>query len=110
MAQAIQQELATVFLRGMNDPRVAAITITKVEVTPDLKQAVVFYDTVREEDAKAATGLNSARGFLRSHLARVLNLRYAPELVFKRDLGVLHQARIEELLREDKERVEPAPE
>ncbi|MDA8165496.1 MAG: 30S ribosome-binding factor RbfA [Desulfobacteraceae bacterium] len=110
VAQAIQEELATLFLRGIKDPRVAVITITKVEVSPDLRQAVIFYDTAREEASEAAAGLSSAKGFIRSHLAGALNLRLTPELVFKRDVGALNQARIEELLREDEERDEPAAE
>jgi ribosome-binding factor A len=108
VAQAIQQELAVLFLRGINDPLVGAVTITAVEVTPDLRRAVVFYDTPDEEAEQAAAGLNRAKGYMRSYLAGQLNLRSVPELAFKRDVGAANQARIEELLREGEERDEPA--
>lgn len=107
VAQAIQQELAVLFLRGINDPLVGSVTITGVEVSPDLRQAVVLYHTPAEEAKQAAAGLNRAKGYMRSYLAGQLNLRAVPDLVFKRDVGAANQARIEELLREDRERDEP---
>ncbi|MEJ2033326.1 MAG: 30S ribosome-binding factor RbfA [Deltaproteobacteria bacterium] len=106
VAQAVQHELAVLFLQGIKDPRIGAVTITKVEVSADLRRALIFYDAVEEEAEQAAAGLESAKGFIRSHLARELNLRYAPELVFRLDAGAANQARIEELLREDRERDE----
>lgn len=108
VAQAIQQELAILFLQGIKDPRIGAVTITRVEVSADLRRAMIFFDTSREGGGQAAAGLESAKGFIRSHLARELNLRYAPELVFKRDIGAANRDRIEELLRRDGERDEPA--
>ena len=110
VAQAIQQELALLFLRGLKDPRLQQATITEVEVTPDLRRAVVYYDTPEAEAEAVAAGLGKARGYIRSQLAQVLNLRYMPELVFKRDLAGLRQARIESLLREEEEERGPSSE
>lgn len=110
VAQAIQQELAVLFLREVKDPLVQQVTITGVEVTPDLRRAVIYYDSPEKVAAKAAAGLERVRGYARSHLAQVLQLRFVPELVFKRDLGAANQARIEKLLREDQEQNGPSPE
>jgi ribosome-binding factor A len=69
---------------------------------------VVLYHTPAGEAKQAAAGLNRAKGYMRSYLAAQLNLRAVPDLVFKHDIGAANQARIEELLREDGERDEPA--
>jgi ribosome-binding factor A len=115
VAHAIQQEIAVLLLRGLNDPRLLQLAITEVEVTPDLRRAIIYYDTSEEAARQVAAGLEKAKGYIRSHLAQQLKLRYMPELEFKKDIGVANLARIEKLLREDGnqedgDRDEPAPE
>jgi ribosome-binding factor A len=110
VAQAIQQELALLFLRDVKDPLVQQVTITTVEVTPDLRRAIILYDSPEKEAARAAAGLERVKGYARSHLAQALQLRCVPELVFKRDAGPAIQARIENLLRADQEQDEPPTE
>jgi ribosome-binding factor A len=101
VAHAIQQEIAVLLLRGLNDPRLLQLTITEVEVTPDLRRAIIYYDTPEEGARQTAAGLEKAKGYIRSHLAQQLQLRYMPELVFKKDIGAVNLARIEKLLREN---------
>jgi ribosome-binding factor A len=72
-------------IRNVKDPRVSPFTsILECEVAPDLKTCKIFVSVLgSEEDAKQTLeGLNSAKGFIRSELARDVNLRITPELRF----------------------------
>lgn len=76
------------------------MTVTGAEVTPDLRHARVYVSVLGSEMEKQATfdGLNSIASHLRSHLARGLRLRVAPEIQFREDDTVARAARIESLL------------
>lgn len=100
VAYAIRDELSMLFLQKVNDHRLAQVTITKVEATPDLKTAFVYFGCPQGQEKTVEAGLSSSRGFLRSHLAKALNLRHMPELQFKHDLGAVRQAEMDQLLRE----------
>ena len=92
-------------LEGLKEPRLLSVTVTRVSMTDDLKQAIIYYSvkgTPRQEK-EAAQGWERARGFIRSHLAKKLQLRYAPQPVFKLDRSVARQERIEQLLAEIKD-------
>jgi len=97
-------EEAAQIIREIKDPRVASamITITGADVTADLKYAKLFYSVFtsdEEEKKEIAKGLKSAAPFMRSQLARRLNLRITPEITFVEDKGVQHGAKIAELLK-----------
>jgi len=97
-------EEAAQIIREIKDPRVAyaMITITGADVTADLKYAKLFYSIFssdEEEKKEIAKGLKSAAPFMRSQLARRLNLRITPEITFVEDKGVQHGAKIAELLK-----------
>ena len=97
--EEVQRELSAL-LREVKDPRVGGlISITNVEVTPDLKFAKV-YVSVLEEDKAADTlkGLKSAAGFLRHELGARLNLRHTPQLQFVPDDSIADGAHIFDLL------------
>jgi ribosome-binding factor A len=100
VAEAIQEEIATLLIREIKDPRVAMAAITSVTVSPDLRQARVMFSCAREEVERVAAGLKSSKGFIRSHLARQLGLRCVPDLDFRHDQSVEHQLEIEMLLKE----------
>ena len=104
----VQKELASL-IRNLKDPRVqdTMISITHVEVTPDLRYAKVYASFLQEEKAaEALKGLKSASGFLRRELGRSLQLRYTPELQFIGDDSIQQGAHILEVLR-DPTRVKP---
>ena len=73
----------------VTDPRVDFVTLTRVDVAPDLSHAVLFWSTVPgrngQELGEVAKGLASASGFVRRQLARCLSLRRMPELRFRHD-------------------------
>jgi ribosome-binding factor A len=97
--------VATLFVTKVKDPRLNSITVTRAEVSPDLKKAKVFFSVlggVKERKA-AETALKKATGFIRSKVGENLELRTTPEIVFIFDKNPAHAQRIFELLAEDKE-------
>ena len=111
VAEAIKNELTVLLLRDVADPRLSGVAITRVIVTPDLKQAKVYYTVPSGTDkGPAGKGMNRARGFFRSHLAKVLDMRYTPELLFYFDELNEEVRRIDDLFRQiDKERSNGQP-
>ncbi|HEX5437560.1 MAG TPA: 30S ribosome-binding factor RbfA [Gemmatimonadaceae bacterium] len=103
VAEAIREEVATVLTDGVKDPRVVGlVTVTGVDVTPDLRYARVYVSVMGTEDERKTTfeGLTSLAPHLRSRLAKTLRLRFAPELEFRNDPTPERAARIETLLAE----------
>jgi ribosome-binding factor A len=96
----IRAELSDLLLREVKDPRVKLASITEVDVTSDLRRAVVKVSALGEEEQRLETveALRHARGFLRTELAHRLRLRVTPELIFELDRGAEHSQRISELL------------
>lgn len=100
VAEAIRNELSILLLQRVRDPRLRGVTITLVEVTADIKLARIYYTVTRADDAvQAGKGLARAKGFFRSRIAKVLNLRYTPELMFYYDAALEETERLEELFR-----------
>jgi ribosome-binding factor A len=108
VADMIKNEVALLLLRKVKDPRLIHVSIVAVEVTRDLRKAIVFYSVLGDEQQvkSAAEGLARAKGFIRSHLARELGMRATPDLVFKLDLSMVHQQDMERLLKEIKKDAE----
>ncbi len=98
--EAVATEL-TAILRTVKDPRVsrAFISITGAQVSRDLSQAVVYY-SVLGPDTEVEAGIRSASGFLRGELARRLNLRVTPKLLFRREHGAEKAMDIAKILKE----------
>ncbi len=111
IADAIRNEVATLLLRQIKDPRVQHVTITEVRVTDDLRTAFIHFSIFGNDTTvpKAEQGLDSAKGFIRSHLAKTLGLRYVPQLIFKHDLSQVRQAELEKLLQEIRDENGPTP-
>jgi ribosome-binding factor A len=86
----------------LKDPRIGFVTVTRVEVSPDLRRAVVLYTVLGEEAERKATdaGLRSARPYLRGVLGNQVRMKFLPELEFREDEGPARAERIEELLKE----------
>lgn len=102
VAEAIKVELMDLLRNEVKDPRVGFVSIVRVEVSGDLRHARVFYSVLGDDEAVASSeaGLTKAAGFLRSQVAGRLNLRHAPELVFRLDDSIAQGARIASLLNE----------
>jgi len=105
MQELIKQEISTMLIRDVKDPRVKGVTVTSVEVSGDLSYAKIYvslYGSEKEQD-EAWKGLNSALGFLRSEIAKRVSLRVAPILSFHKDTSIAYGSHIEELLHKIKE-------
>jgi ribosome-binding factor A len=102
VADAIQEEIARLLLREIKDPRVGMITLTGVRVSADLRHARVLFSVFGEAERReeALAGLRSASGFVRTQLARRLNLRVVPEIVFEADTSLEEAQRVSRLLKE----------
>ncbi len=97
----IRAELSDLLLRHVRDPRVRLVSVTDVEVSPDLRHAVVKVSVLGEEEQRLETveALRHARGYLRTELARRLRMmRVTPELIFELDRGAEYSQRISEIL------------
>src|SRR5665213_3614572 len=101
VAEAIREEVATFLAVDVKDPRVnGLVTVTGCEITRDLRHAKVYVSIMGTDTERAATmdGLASVATHLRSRVGRALQLRLAPEIVFKADDSIARATRIEDLL------------
>ncbi len=89
LGDQIQRELSDLLQRELRDPRVGMVTITSVDVSPDLSHAKIFFTLLEKNDlSKTLEGLKRSAGFLRSQLARRFMMYTTPELRFVYDESV----------------------
>lgn len=102
VADAIRNELAVLLLQRSGDPRLRDVLISRVTLSDDLRQARIYYSILcdREKIDEVRKALERATGFMRSHLAKTINLRFTPELRFWYDEGAEKVAEVEQLLAE----------
>jgi len=102
VADQLRSELALMLSREVHDPGVGFVTLTRVQVSPDLQQARVMYTALGDDKSRANTAraLQRAVPFLRRQLGARLRLKRAPELKFVYDESVAGQDRIEQILHE----------
>lgn len=111
VAQLLQEEISRLLLRGLKDPRLTGlITVTGAKLSPDLKEAVIYYSVFGTDAQRKETqaGLTAAAPFLQRESGRSLKLRYSPHLRFVFDESIERGDRIEQLLREAKAMPGPA--
>ena len=98
--ELLLEEISKLVQSGLKDPRIGFTTITKVEVSDNLKHAKIFVSVMGSEQEKSDTlnGLRNAKGFIRSILGKNLYLRYLPELDFRRDDNADHVEKISRIL------------
>jgi len=101
IAEQLRAEIARALRAEIDDPRIGLVTLTRVDVAPDLSHALVFWSTLAPDSdySEAEDGLESAAPFLRKILARTLPLRRAPELRFRHDPSLEQGAEMIALLR-----------
>ena len=102
VAEAIRKEASLIIHDELKDPRIGFVTVTRVELTHDLRSAKIFYSVLGNEEAykKTKLALDSALGFVRSLIAERIKLRFAPEIAFYEDRSTEYSVRIEEVLNE----------
>jgi len=103
----IREEVSQILIKGLKDPRIGFVTITKVAVSDDLRMAKIYYSVFGKEKEKEESyrGLESAKGYIKRELGRRVRLKYMPEITFIFDESLEYGSHIEELLRglKDKE-------
>lgn len=91
-------------LERLSDPRLELVTITGVDVSPDLRHASVFYAALDAPPDDTLAALRAAAPHLRGVLGRQVRLKYLPELEFREDPAIVSGRRVEEILRDLHER------
>jgi ribosome-binding factor A len=109
VADQIRAEVSSIIARDLQDPGIGFITITRVQVSPDLQHARVYYTTLGDRAARTNTAraLERAGSFMRRQIGQRLRLRRAPELEFVFDESIAHQDRVEQLLQELRDKETP---
>ena len=111
VSAALKREIGVIIHEELNDPRRGFITITRVELTQDLRYAKVFFSVLgkEEERQKSTEALDSALGFIRRLIAQRIKLRFVPEISFHEDRSAEYSIQIQEALDKIKELNEPRP-
>jgi ribosome-binding factor A len=102
VARAIQQAVSEIVVLELKDPRAGFVTITRVEPTPDLREAKVYFSVMGEEaeQRRVAQCLRHARGFIQREVAERLPMRFCPHLILTEDVGYKMSLEVTRLLAE----------
>ena len=97
-----RKELSQIIGYELKNPNITGlISVTKVKVTKDLKHAKVYVSIMNSKNIKETMeGLKKSSGFIRSELAKRINLRNTPELTFEIDDSIEYGAKIDSILKE----------
>jgi ribosome-binding factor A len=101
-AEAIREVVSMAILTDLRDPRIEGVTVTYVEVSPDMRQAKVHVSIMGSEAQQKLClhGLQSSAGYLQSKISDRIDTRYTPRLQFMLDEGVKKSLAISRMLRE----------
>ena len=99
-AEAVREVVSMAILADLKDPRVQNVTVTHVEVSPDMRQAKVYVSVMGDEKAQQLSlhGLQSSAGYLQQKIAKRIDTRYTPRIMFELDMGVKKSIAIARLL------------
>jgi len=101
-AEAIREVVSMAILTELRDPRIRDVTVTYVEVSPDMRHAKVHVSVMGDEAKQdlSLRGLQSAAGFLQQKVAKRIDTRYTPRIRFVLDQGVKHSIEVTRILGE----------
>lgn len=101
VSDLLREEIADIIFFKLKDPRIGFLTVTGVDVTDDIKIAVVHVSVLKTEEREATLEiLNSARSFIRAELSKRLKMNFIPTIDFRLDTSAEYGSRIEQLLNE----------
>lgn len=102
VGELLKEELTDIIRREVKDPRVGFMSITNVDVTPDLRSARVFVSVLGTDEERSNTldALRSAAKFIRFHLKPRLRMRQIPDLEFRDDRSMEYAEQISATLRQ----------
>lgn len=109
VADFLRDEISEIIRREMRDPRLGFVSITRVEVSPDLRYAKVFASVYGSEEEQTATidALNGATGFIRRLLKPRMRTRHIPELTFRLDRSLEYAEQVTRTLNMLREQLHP---
>ena len=103
----IREEVADIMMYRLKDPRIGFVTVTGVDMSPDMKNARVYVSILKEEDRELTLEiLNSSKSFMRSLLSKRLRMKFIPTVEFRFDTSIEYGYKIDKLLKEIKDRDE----
>jgi ribosome-binding factor A len=96
VAQRIKEEVSDIILNHLKDPRIGFLTVTRVELTPDLRFGKIYYSIMGSAEQKktAQEGLESGYKYIRRLLGERLTIRYTPDIIFKIDDSIEYNIHI----------------
>lgn len=99
-AEAIREVVSMAILTDLKDPRIQGVTVTYVEVSPDMRTAKVHVSIMGDDAAQKLClhGLRSSSGFLQQKISRRIDTRYTPRIRFELDMGVKKSIAIAKML------------
>lgn len=102
VGEELKKEISHIISYELKNPNVTGlISVTKVHVTPDLKYAKVYVSILNSKNVnETLEGLKKSAGFIRSGIAKTINLRITPELVFELDDSIEYGSKIDSILKE----------
>lgn len=105
VTQMLKEEVSKVIHDDLKDPRLGFVTVTRVELTKDLKYAKVYYSIFGSDKEEKSTkeALDNSSGFIRREIARRIQLRFAPEIMFRLDKSAEYSIQIQGVLDQIKE-------
>lgn len=101
VSDLLREEIADIIAFKLKDPRIGFVTVTGVDVTDDIKIAVVYISILKDEEKKTSLEvLNSAKSYIRSELSKRLRMKTIPSIEFRLDSSIEYGDRIDQLLDE----------
>jgi ribosome-binding factor A len=96
VAELIKEEVSRIIRERVSDPRIGFVSVTGVDLSPDLKNAKIFISVLggKQEKDKTFEGLKSATPFIRGQLGQALELRFVPEIQFVHDKSIERGSRV----------------
>ncbi len=98
----IKEEVSDIIQKEIKDPRIGFVTVMRVEVSVDLRQAKVYISVYggKKDKEKSMKGLESAKGYIQGEIGRRVRLRYTPEISFKLDESLEKGFRVLEIMKQ----------
>ena len=100
--EELRKEISSIISTDLKNPHLTGlISVTKVKTTPDLRFAKVYISMINEKSKKENLSiLKQSSGYIRSSIAKKINMRYTPELIFEFDESIEYGSRIDEILKD----------
>lgn len=110
--EELKKEISSIISNDLKNPNVTGlISVTKVKITPDLKYAKVYVSILNAKNIKETlANLKKSSGFIRTEIAKRVNLRITPEIIFELDDSMEYGAKIDSILKDIMKDIKPESE